>query len=437
MKLNEWDYLLKSISGSNTLPLTSRCNLSCIFCSNKQNSGFPVLRVKERTVDELMVACEFIDPVKPLVIGESATRYFEGEPFLYLSIFELLEKLRNKYPEMHIKITTNGELLTEKSLQILSNIGNISLTVSINCIDFEERARYLKGTRPGRSILALLDTENIDYTVSAVIFPRVFENMGEEKESIFQLLECMEKYRKTVRIFFAGLSSESMNRFKITVSQFDKIQHEISSKINVYRKDCGFPIIMEPYYIEDFAAYVEGVENSTGRIQPGDIIKAVNGKNVICGTEVIKNYIDSEANYISIQTKDGVLVDQIFLSDDEKPIIRPGVSNRMLKWIDEYVETEPETVIFVSRFAEKAFKKRYNNVFVPENRTFGGNIYCYGLFSFMDIYETLKKIEKEFGKSVKAIVNPAIMDSQGFDITGKTIFDHPGLTEKIIMPPEM
>ncbi len=437
MKLNDWDYLLKSISVSNTLPLTSRCNLSCLFCSNLQNSGLTVLRVKERTIAELMVACEFLDPSFPLIIGESATRYFEGEPFLYSSIIELLEKLRDKYPLMPIKITTNGELLTGRILQKLAQIGGVSLTVSINCLTLDERSRYLKGTKSGKCILELLESQNMDYSVSIVVFPRSSKKMDEETTSLFQLLEFVAEYKKTVRIFFAGLSAESLVRFDITSVQLEKIQQEISSKIMIYRNKCEFPIIVEPYYFEEFAAYVEGVENSTGRIKPGDIIRTVNGKSVICGTEVIKNYKKTSENYISIRRNNSSIDEQIRLSDGEKPIIRPGVSSRMLNWIDDFVTTEPDAVIFVSKFAEKAFKNRYKNVLVPVNRTFGGNIFCYGLFSFNDIHDAVKTLENKSRNSLKAIVSPAIMDSLGFDITGKTIFDYPGLTKKIIIPPEL
>ena len=435
--MNDWDYLLKSISNSNTLPLTSRCNLACIFCSNQQNSGFPVLRVIERTVDEIMVACEFLDSKRPLIIGESATRYFEGEPFLYPEIMELLERLRNRYPDLQIKITTNGELLTKKCLEKLSLIGRIFLTVSINCLTFDDRSRYLKGKRSGNSILELLNDEGFDYSVSTVVFPRSNSNSVEEEKSLFQLLECMEQYKKTVRIFFAGLSAARMEKFKITPVQFDELQQKISLKVEGFRKKCSFPIIMEPHYIDGFEAYVEGVENSSGRILPGDIIMSVNGKSVVCGLEVVKKYRNSKKNYVSIKNSEGILREKICLDEDEKPIIRPGVSSRMLKWIDEFIEIEKEAIIFVSKFAEKAFKSRYSNVFVPENRTFGGNIYCYGLFSFNDIDHAVKKLEHEYKKTIKAIVNPAIMDSQGFDIAGKTIFDYPGLTEKIIIAPEL
>lgn len=438
MNLHEWDHLLKSVSACNTLPLTSRCNLSCVFCSNVQNTSVPVLRVRERPVEELLSVCEFLDQDSPLIIGESATRFYEGEPFLYPDLLELLKRIRGMFPSLAIRITTNGELLEPGLLGELLSIGGISLTISLNCLSAREREVYLKGRISGYRILDLVSASGLDFSISTVVFPKsAAMSIREEEGSLLEFLREISPYRRTLRIFMAGLSSETLQKMKVSLDYMDRLGRQLSEAVHEYRRKCDFPVIFEPYFLKEFCAQVEGVENSSGRIEPGDVIVSVNGRATSCGSEVVDSYKDGGRNQITLRKPDGRTVDPFFLQDRERPIVRPGISRKLLRWMDEYIETVPETVILVSRYAEEAFKARYERVMVPVNGTFGGNIRCYGLYTFKDINQAVNDYFREHPQTSKAIVSPALVDPQGFDIMGRTVLDYDGLCSRIIIPPEL
>jgi len=86
-----------SVHRGNILPLTSVCNVSCIFCSHRQNPpGIKIYKMDHRTPEQVKSCLEFISPGAPVVIGESVTRIIEGEPFLHPEIKGILYAIREK-----------------------------------------------------------------------------------------------------------------------------------------------------------------------------------------------------------------------------------------------------------------------------------------------------------------------------------------------------
>lgn len=105
--------ILRGASEGNILPLTSACNVRCIFCSHRQNPpGVEAYRIPPQGRSEVERILPFMDPERPVVIGESATRIIEGEPFTHPAILEILELIRANLPGATIQITTNGSLST-------------------------------------------------------------------------------------------------------------------------------------------------------------------------------------------------------------------------------------------------------------------------------------------------------------------------------------
>jgi len=66
------------------LPLTSECNMRCVFCSNRFNPpGVRVAFIRPRAPAEVVDSLDELAPAERVVIGESATRICEGEPFTH------------------------------------------------------------------------------------------------------------------------------------------------------------------------------------------------------------------------------------------------------------------------------------------------------------------------------------------------------------------
>ena len=86
MSIDYYTYLVEA-ARKNILPLTSYCNVRCVFCSHKQNpDGVLIHRLPSLPVAKVEELVQLLDPREKVVIGESATRLVEGEPFTHPEI---------------------------------------------------------------------------------------------------------------------------------------------------------------------------------------------------------------------------------------------------------------------------------------------------------------------------------------------------------------
>jgi len=91
--------LYHTVQVYNILPLTSVCNVRCLFCSHHQNPtavravGVPPLPL--HIVEDLL---DFLDGKRKIVIGESASLIMEGEPFTHPHFFTCLDLIRKSFP---------------------------------------------------------------------------------------------------------------------------------------------------------------------------------------------------------------------------------------------------------------------------------------------------------------------------------------------------
>ncbi|HAP32045.1 MAG TPA: hypothetical protein DCQ14_03195 [Firmicutes bacterium] len=156
--------LLEAVSRHNVLPLTSFCNLNCLFCSHRRVS--PELHLHTFTPlaeAQLLELIPFLDVTEKIVIGESATRFCEGEPFTHPSILTLLFSLRARFPRTPMQITTNGTMLNQKTVKALQKLAGetprgeslLELVISLNCSDAAARREILGDREPQRVIEAL------------------------------------------------------------------------------------------------------------------------------------------------------------------------------------------------------------------------------------------------------------------------------------------
>ncbi|MCL2767049.1 MAG: radical SAM protein, partial [Peptococcaceae bacterium] len=104
--------ILQGAVNGNILPLTSACNMKCLFCSHSQNpADLLVYHIPPRDLRDIKETISYMNPACPVIIGESVTRIIEGEPFTHPDIDGVLELIRDYFAETPIRITTNGSLL--------------------------------------------------------------------------------------------------------------------------------------------------------------------------------------------------------------------------------------------------------------------------------------------------------------------------------------
>jgi len=86
------------------LEVTNRCNFKCKMCPREKMN----LPEKDMSIDTLdKIIKNLIRPYRFILTGW-------GEPLLHPHFFEIVIKIREKFPSAKIDFTTNGILLDEK-----------------------------------------------------------------------------------------------------------------------------------------------------------------------------------------------------------------------------------------------------------------------------------------------------------------------------------
>lgn len=83
--------LTQSVRYENILPLTSTCNLRCLFCSNAQNPpGVEVFSIPPLPLPLVRRLIPLLNPHRKIIIGEAASRISEGEPLTHPEFWKIM-----------------------------------------------------------------------------------------------------------------------------------------------------------------------------------------------------------------------------------------------------------------------------------------------------------------------------------------------------------
>lgn len=424
------DYLIKTVFRTNTLPVISECNTSCIFCSHKQNpADIETFRMPKMDLDEFKEVIEFLSPDRKIVIGESATRIVEGEPFLYKDILPLLAMIRSKFKNTAIQVTSNGTLLNEEKVEYLMSLGNIELNISLNCVDPLKRKVILgKNACPDIKEKIRLLKDKIVFSGSCVVVPEIMDKY--DLEEIVGLLD--ENGAQSVRIFLPGYSKLSGQSIPL-----QEIHDKTAGYVAELRNKYTLPIIIEPCMMYSLECNVEGVIKglpaSAAGLKHGDIILRVNRKMIRSRVEAFDRAYRLKNPVLTI-VRDGTEKELVLEKDkNESPgfIVIYDVAPETEKLIRKTVDRHgAKKVLFItSELAYKIIEEYVRScgfdfeyeVLSAQNRFFGGTIHCAGLLTARDVVECAgKHIEKK--DKPELIILPAVMfDSDKRDLLGISI----------------
>lgn len=419
-----YNLLLQTASRDNILTLTTACSTSCIFCSHRQNPpDIEAYSVNGLSCEEALEIAGFLDKNSKIVIGESATRICEGEPFLYPGILPVLKGIREKYRNTPIQITTSGVPLTEKMLQELQELGNVELNVSLNSSTCRGRS-ILYGGKPHMQaveIVKALAGHNIVFNGSIVAMPHLV-GVEDIKETVEFLSGCGAAL---VRIFIPGYTRYS----KIEPPSEEDI-HILEALVPEMRRYIKTPITIEPEAISGLEARVEGVAAASAAhragMRIGDVITGVNGEAVFSRVDAyykLFNARNPEVKYLR--------------EDQETAVVLQKPKKASAGLVFNY-DIHPDTISHIQRVlsrnegirrmiltSELAYKiiceciEQSDTIKIEaiENRFFGGNIRCAGLLTVEDAVRHLKSCS--FRPQLALL--PAIMfDRRGRDLTGRS-----------------
>ncbi len=422
--------VLYSAQVHGVLPLTSACNVHCLFCSNRQNPpGVEVYNIPPRSLAEVAATLDFLNPGEKIVIGESATRINEGEPFTHPAVREILTLVRERFPQSALQITTNGSLLTAELAALLADLAPIELNISLNSASVTMREKLLQDRRATTSVQAPARAAEfgLPYHGSIVALPQI--TGWEDLEQTIAYLQ--EHKAQTVRVFLPGFT-----RLAPPEMQFPPSLHrELQDYLHGLRRRYRIPIILEPPLIEDLTARVEGIIQGLpaerAGLKVGDVITRVQGKGVRTRVEAFE-LSRKRANPELRVRRDG--------SEFTVTLTKPAGERTGL--VMDY-DMAPERMTAAARLVQKHQAERAlvltsplaapvvepmlgafmpagcrAEVLVCRNRFFGGSIMAAGLLVVEDLNEALRE---RSGPPPDLILAPSTpFDFRGRDLTGRS-----------------
>lgn len=438
------DYLIyESAHRGNILPLTSACNVKCIFCSHLQNPpGMQIYRINNRTLLQVEDALQFINPGQKIVIGESVTRIIEGEPFTHPNIKKILHMIRTEFPDTGIQITTNGTLMDGAMSLFLAELGNVEINLSLNTSSLVLRRQLMKDKRAETSVLAAenLCEAGVPYHGSIVAMPHM-TGWQDLKDTIYDLAG---KEARTIRVFIPGFTRLTPETLQFTPD----LVRQLSAYINEINHLLDTPVILEPPFITDLAAEVKGVMAGSpaeeAGFRKGDVIVSVNGEKVFSRVDAFLQMKSKRTVTAAVKRGDKLMHFNLKKVQNSAPglVMEYDISQAVLHEIGRCAEGFDHPYVLCSQLGapavslamEKAGLTAVQIVPVP-SRFFGGSIGCAGLLTVADFFETAQKIFDEIDKKPDIFILPAIaFDNKGADLTGvnfKELQEKTGIIVKI------
>lgn len=263
----------------NILPLTSRCDARCVFCSHHNNpKDIQVISIGTRTMEEITETMEHLRPDLPVTIGESASSIIEGEPTLHPQFREVISALRARFPHTPVELTTNGHHLTEELVRFLADHQPVMVNLSLNGGTAESR-RILMGDSDEFAQTAIRGVEllgryGVPFSGSLVGMPNL-TGFGDMEASIRHLAD---NGAQTVRVFLPGFSKWAREDIFPNAAT---IYGQLKEFIHSLSDDICCPVLLEPSYVKDLIPTVSGVLKGSPAWSAGvrrdDVFTHING----------------------------------------------------------------------------------------------------------------------------------------------------------------
>jgi NifB/MoaA-like Fe-S oxidoreductase len=427
-----YPYLLQAVSAHNVLPLTSACNLRCVFCSHRQNPpGINTYRLPPLPLDTIEELATFLSPGQKVIIGESATRLDEGEPLTHPKFPAVLTSLRQALPDTLIAVTTNGSLLTENMVDQLAGLMPIELTVSLNSASPRGRLLLMGDTEPERAILAVesLHAAGISFHGSIVAMPHL---VGED-DIVETARFLAQNGALTVRVFLPGYTKYAPAELRFPAQSWPALT-ELAHKLTA---ELDMPVIPEPAFPPDFTPLVYGVMPGTPAHHAGvaahDEIAAVNGKRPRSRVDAFSLARQAPNPYLHLQRNGSQYEVILKKARGEAPgfVVNFDFDPARLDEIGRVLahNRSKSPLILCSQFGETIMQNvaselglAKESVLPVPNIFFGGSIKSAGLLVVEDILAAARPALT--GKSFDlALVPREAFDHTNCDLTGRSLHE--------------
>jgi len=437
--------ILNSAVEANILPISSRCDSRCIFCSHKNNPpDIDVISIGIRSMEEITRTMAFLDPRHVITIGKSATPIIEGEPFIHPQFKEIISLVRRAYPETPVEITTSGKHLTQEMVGFLKTTGNISLNISLNSASAHARKLLMGDTKKqSEQTLAgimLLALSNVPFSSSMVAMPNITG-----WDDLRDTVEFLAGNKTTViRIFMPAFSSRAKPDI---FPDGDKIYGQLREFIGTLSPELPCPVLIEPSFVTDLTPVVSGVLKDSpawnAGIRRDDVILSVNGKAPRCRVEAWNMFLPK--GDISVEVKKNDREENVRWDNESE-----GGSGVTMEYDFDPMRAEEirqtvlgctgRSLLLTSEFGYEVVCKVLDLLglkidmaepVMVKNRTFGGDIRAAGLLTVHDYHEAYAGWIKSNQAPSQIIAPLESFNSLGLDLTHR----HYSELQKIIGVP--
>lgn len=426
--------ILDAARTSNVLAITSKCNVRCIFCSHRQNPpGVRSYYVEEQSVEQVKLCAEFLDADKKIVLGESATRISEGEPFTHPKILDILRHVRDKYPATPLQITSNGRMLSKELLRRLKQFEPLELYLSLNSINPESRKKLMgDDTTPGIALLENLRQLDFSFHGSLVAMPWI---VG--WEDLTATIHALDRYNaKTIRVFMPGYSKLAGPELHFPAQLWGELERFLAER----RRELAVPITLEPPLLKDLTAHITGIIKGSAAakagLKPGDIIVNVNGTSVFSRVDAFKRIaalaqarLDIRRNGKALalnlgkhKTEPSGLVVDYDLSREEVATIAQAMQGKRAQRPLLFASVAGHQVL---RAGLMKYAPGLEPDLVPVPcRFFGGSIITAGLLVVDDFIAAWRELKNQAARPWDLIIIPAKpFDHLGRDLVGRSYLE--------------
>jgi len=428
MVTDYYPYLLAACQ-ENVLPLTSHCNLGCVFCSNQQNpENVYTYRLPAIPLATIRQLISLLNPKEKVVIGESATRLDEGEPFTHPEILAILKLLRAALPQTLLAITTNGTLLSEEIIKELAALTPLEITVSLNSATTQGRRLLMHDKTPCRALQAVagISRHDLPFHGSLVAMPHLV-GLDDIKETVFFLAR---HGARTIRIFLPGYTKFAPEKLKFPLQLWEQIvflAQEWSALLDL-------PVIPEPVVPESLEPRVWGVmahsPAKAAGLQADDLILAVDGKPVRTRVEAFLATKNAANPKLTIKRKAAEFSLQLKKERGQAPgfVMLYDFAPRRAVQIQDQIRRHQavKPLLLTSEFGTEIVQQALKlfaviaEVKMVPNQLFGGSIRAAGLLSVHDFYKAAKAALSQKNYDLLFVPREAF-DHRGLDLTGQSV----------------
>lgn len=428
MKIARKDMILHTVQNHNILPITSKCDTACVFCSHKSNpKGLDVYRLPKLSLDDINEMIEFLSPDRKIIIGESATRIIEGEPFIRKDILDILKNIRKQFNKEVIEITTNGIYITEEMVEKLKKLEPLEINISLNSGTKAGRRKLLNDRHPNGAMEAvkLFNKYDINYHGSIVAMPMIVGY-----DDIYKTIKYLDDNKcKTIRVFVPGFSSLSDIDF-----DFYDLRNELDQYINDIKDKINAPILLEPPIIKELKPIIYGVIKGSKAdiygIKENDIIERVNGKKQLTRVDCFNQILKGKDPVIEIKRGNDKFKLNIEKEKNESIgiIMLYDISLEIKRKVENIINKNhsKKPLLLVSELSEEImgmlFKDINIKIEVVKNNFFKGTIKSAGLLVVDDFIKKINEIKKQLTPDL-IILPSKPFDHREMDLVGDSLYD--------------